>query len=566
MGWQDAPIVGAAAPASTPAWASAPVVHRFGSGAAGMQDVVGAETVPTGSAYAQAQQSPIARPDQNSNSPVGSEIGAMASNAFSGTGKAFVDLARGAGQYLGVTSRQDVQDSRERDAPLMATGAGKVGNFVGNVAATLPALAIPGANTVVGAGAIGAATGALQPSTSTGETIRNTALGGALGAGGQAVGNAVSAGAQRILASRAAKATDDAAQNSVRDATLKTAQDAGYVIPPANVNEGVTAHALEGVSGKIATEQVARVRNQAVTDKLVRQDLNLPKNAPLTPETFANVRADAGKVYAQVKQESGPIKSDAQFLDDVTSLVKSQNEVSKAYPGAEATAGPKIEALADSLMQDTHSAPQLLEYSKQLRNQAKGNFVAAGRGDPEARALAQAQWDASGALEDLMKRNLEAQGKTALANSFDAARTTIAKAHTAENALIEGQGHIDAKVLGRQLKRGVPLSDGFDTAARFAQAFPKAAGIPQGSAGVSKLTAVTTLEALSHGKLGLAAALAASSPTRSAILSGLGQRVLATPNYAPGRLGTAALQALKQSPRAVLPATAATLPLIQSGQ
>jgi hypothetical protein len=76
----------------------------------------------------------------------------------------------------------------------MNTGAGFGGNIAGNVAALLPTALIPGANTLAGAGAIGAVTGALQPSASTGETVKNTLLGGvaapaslALMRGGQAV-------------------------------------------------------------------------------------------------------------------------------------------------------------------------------------------------------------------------------------------------------------------------------------------------------------------------------------------------------------------------------------------
>lgn len=94
-----------------------------------------------------------------------------------GGGKAFVDLARGAGQYVGAVSRQDVQDSRERDAALMDTGAGKAGFIGGNVAAALPTAFVPGANTVTGAALIGSGIGAFQPSTSTRETLGNTAFG-----------------------------------------------------------------------------------------------------------------------------------------------------------------------------------------------------------------------------------------------------------------------------------------------------------------------------------------------------------------------------------------------------
>jgi hypothetical protein len=97
-----------------------------------------------------------------------------------GMGKAFTDIARGAGQALGLTNRADVAESRKLDAPLMNTGAGLAGNIGGNIAAFLPTAALPGANTLTGGATIGAVAGALQPSTSTEETVRNIGLGAVL--------------------------------------------------------------------------------------------------------------------------------------------------------------------------------------------------------------------------------------------------------------------------------------------------------------------------------------------------------------------------------------------------
>ena len=98
-----------------------------------------------------------------------------------GYGKAGVDLARGIGQlWPGLVSRKDVEESRRLDKALMDTGAGTAGNILGNVAALAPTAMIPGANTITGAGVLGAVTGALQPSVSTEETLRNAGV-GALG-------------------------------------------------------------------------------------------------------------------------------------------------------------------------------------------------------------------------------------------------------------------------------------------------------------------------------------------------------------------------------------------------
>lgn len=117
-----------------------------------------------------------------------------------GFGKAVVDTGRGIGQMVGAVSRDDVAESRKLDASLDATTAGRVGNFAGNLAMALPTVAIPGAATLRGAAAIGAAQGLIQPSTSATETLENTGLGAAAGAGGVAAGRALSSAYQGLKA------------------------------------------------------------------------------------------------------------------------------------------------------------------------------------------------------------------------------------------------------------------------------------------------------------------------------------------------------------------------------
>lgn len=120
-------------------------------------------------------------------------VGMSGTDKFlAGAGKAFSDIGQGISQYLpGGATREDVAETRKRDAALMDTGAGMAGNITGNVAAALPTAFIPGANTVVGAGLIGAGMGAVAPSVSTAETVKNIGFGGAAGA---AVPAAVTAG------------------------------------------------------------------------------------------------------------------------------------------------------------------------------------------------------------------------------------------------------------------------------------------------------------------------------------------------------------------------------------
>lgn len=117
--------------------------------------------------------------------PTEGMTGAQKFNA--GVGKAFYDVGQGAAQLVGMgESGQETKDRRALDAPLMRTGAGVAGNVLGNVAAFAPLAVVPGANTVAGAGAIGATMGALQPAESFGERAANIGVGGVLGSGIQA--------------------------------------------------------------------------------------------------------------------------------------------------------------------------------------------------------------------------------------------------------------------------------------------------------------------------------------------------------------------------------------------
>lgn len=122
-----------------------------------------------------------------------------------GAGKAFADTGRAVMQLIPGNSeeeRRQVALARERDEALMSTKAGLAGNIVGNVALTAPAVLVPGAATVPGAAITGAAIGALQPVTETGERVGNVAVGGALGGASQKIFNASGEALSRYLSGR----------------------------------------------------------------------------------------------------------------------------------------------------------------------------------------------------------------------------------------------------------------------------------------------------------------------------------------------------------------------------
>lgn len=235
-------------------------------------DYAGGKMVPTGSADAKAAYDPSA--GGSTLKPFGLDTGIPLSqgvNRFlAGAGKASTDIVRGAGQMAGLESRKNVVDSRALDAPLMKTGAGKAGFITGTAADALPAAFIPGANTMLGAGAIGAGMGLLQPSTSTGETAQNTALGGATGPLGLLLGRG--AGALYQGAKAAIEPLFRGGQERIAARTLQAFAGGPQEAQAAAANIGSAAPSLPGVQ-----PTTAEVANNAGVAQLERSLRNNPE-------------------------------------------------------------------------------------------------------------------------------------------------------------------------------------------------------------------------------------------------------------------------------------------------
>lgn len=445
---------------------------------------------------------------------------------LAGVGKAMVDTGRGVGQMLGLVSRADVEESRKLDAALMNTTAGKVGNFLGNAALLAPAAMIPGAATVPGAALIGGAAGLVQPSTSTRETLTNTAIGGAAGAAGQAIANKLPGIARNWQAAKANEAAQLTAQNAQRFAAAQAGAKQGYVIPPADLNPGMMTEALSGLSGKIKTAQVASARNQSVTNNLARQALGLSDDVPLNMDTLNAVRQQAGQAYEAVKAVGTVPTSKAyeQALDDAVKPFTSQ---SNSFPGRKV---PAVVNDIQALKTGAFDAGDAIETIKVLRNDADAAYRG---GDKLA---GQAYKKAVDALEKAIDDHLVASGAPAdLLAQYRGARQTIAKTYTVQGALNPETGAVDALKLARDLGKGKPLSGELKTAAQFAQAFPKASqALKEAPKATSPLDwAVGAMSGTATGNPLMLAGIAARPAVRSMLLSRPMQRAALNPGYAP---------------------------------
>lgn len=441
------------------------------------------------------------------------------------------------GEWLGMPTAEasargtqaDINEARERDAPLMKTAGGVIGNIGGNVALTLPALAIPGASTYTGSTALGLLQGFLQPTADGESRLLNTTIGAVSGTAGKFVGDKVASTVANRLGAQEAHGAAQQSANATRDTTLTAGRDAGYVVPPTQANpKSAWNQILEGFSGKIKTAQAASVKNQDVTNRLARESLGIPADQPITPQTLKALRADAGQAYAAI--EGGIFATDATFKKQLMKLSDAQRVLAEDIPEL---ANQEVLALVKSLDKNTFDGRTLIEATKALREKATTAFR---NGETDAGRFYRG---ASDEIEDMIERNLlyTGNGGEQAVKAFQEARKLIAKSYTVEGALNESTGNVIGAKLAAQLAKGKPLSGELGKAASFARAFPKATQEVEKSG-------ASAISPLDFGGWGLASSLvgdpmmmagvAARPVVRSTILSRPYQQAMTNQSYGPG--------------------------------
>lgn len=445
-----------------------------------------------------------------------------------GYGKAGADLARGVGQRLGLVDQSTVDEAKRLDAPLMNSKAGAAGHFVGTVADSLPVAAIPGANSVAGAAAVGAGLGAIQPTATDDSSkvlgigvgspvVANALSGGGLGAAGVAGGRLLGAGVNKLVSANAERQ----AANAGRSAAVQGARDAGYVLPPTDINPSPLNSITEGLSGKIKTQQAASFKNQPVTNSLAAKSLGLPENTVITPDVLNDIRKGAGQAYEAVKG-TGQVATDDAYTKALDAITSKYQGAAQSFPGL---AKNDIPDMVSALRQPSFDAAHAVDAIGLLRESADKAFRAGDTG------LGKASKDAAAALENQLGRHLEATGQDpALVDAFKNARQTIAKTYSVQGALNSANGDVSAKALAAQLKKGKPLSGELKTVADIGTAFPESTQAL--TRNPNALSPLDYLAAIANSKNSLMTGvntLAVRPLMRGALLSEAGQK-FATPS------------------------------------
>lgn len=321
------------------------------------------------------------------------------------------------------------------------------------------------------------------------------------------------------------------------DAGIAAARDAGLAITPSQAKAGAVMQGVEGIAGRSSLEKAASKNNSPIINDLIRRDVGLPDDVPLSRDALAKVREDAGKAYEVIK-DAGEVTTDAAYKAELQRITASHDMAAKDF--AHRSKNP-FEKVFKGLNKDKFDAASAVEEVKLLRSDADKAYRT---GDP---ALGRAYKKAAGALDDMLNRHLRTQaiGNPALAeavSNYRQARTTIAKTYAADAALNDATGNIDAAAYARALKRKEPLSGEGRAVAEFAAQFPKSAQR------MDKIGATGP----QWGDLALAAfgkealMLGARPAVRSAILSGPAQKLLTRPEtYAPSTPAQAARMALE---------------------
>lgn len=356
-------------------------------------------------------------------------------------------------------------------------------------------------------------------------------------------------------AAAAERAKVAALERPVRE-NIEEFRQLGFVITPNEAKAGPIARSAEGFSGSAKLQKGASVENGAVVNDLIRKDVRLADNEPLTMENLATRREAAGAPYDALR-ELEPLKVDKAYKDSGL--------------GPQKTSTWEHNPAMDPKNSYTISAADAVESIKQLRSEASGYYSAWKRDQkPETLKMAEARSQAAAEVEALIERNLTERGQPELLAEFRDARTQFAKIHQAELALNETTGNIDARVYGQMLRRDKnaeakgTLTGGALAVAKFARQFEKLVqpiekvghrGLDFGDIALAAMKGMGAFGGVAAGAAaggatggaGVVGALLARPATRAALLSDVAQDALAKPKSydrsAASAISQAALEA-----------------------
>jgi hypothetical protein len=286
-----------------------------------------------------------------------------------GIGKGMNDVARGLGDLVGKPNWTGIEPDKRADAAINDSAVGSIGQMVGNIAATAPAMMIPGANTLLGGAAIGAGTGALTTEGNAGQRLESGAIGGVAGAAGSLIPYAANlvaktfapfgsaAQKEKIVGRMLNKITEDNAPDIIarlegakslvpgsKPTAAEVAESGGIAsmqrfVAAANPenyayrdaeNKAARMSALQGIAGDEAKLQAAKnARSSATSDKYSMihdqfiqssPDLERILNTDAGKSAVANAKKLAANEYRQFGEKT-PMLPTGEIADEMTAPI-----------------------------------------------------------------------------------------------------------------------------------------------------------------------------------------------------------------------------------------------------
>lgn len=450
----------------------------------------------------------------------------------SGAGRGMTNVVRGVGQLVGLgPNEQEVAEQRKQDAPLMRTGAGMAGDIAGNVAATLPTLLIPGANTVTGAALTGAALGAAQPVVEGESRAGNAAVSAAGGALGQVGANALG---------RALRPVQSSLDEPLKSLATKAEQQYGI---PLNAAQKTGSKPL-AIIDSVLDNMPLTADKQALAKELQRKAFNKATLSAIgesadqaTPEVLNAARTRIGGQFNELSGRNS-VKLGEDFLtklsdvDGARTVFSSPKIAEVVEKGMELASKGEIsgseyqkirtvlgKASSDAFSSGNSEVGQALKGIRSGLDEAAGASIS--DADKAAWKTARQQWQALKVVE-----------RAAAPVSKDAVSGNVSPAKLAQALkAVDKQGFTYGT-------RGDELSD----LARIGQAFIKDQIPDSGTAQRSMYQKFLTEPLNAAWQLGTGGI---SMPVQAAINSGAGQRYLG--QSAPSAKSLALARALKQS-------------------
>ncbi len=338
--------------------------------------------------------------------------------------------------------------------------------------------------TMAGTGGVIKAAGAVSPTSAVGQGIREslagnvpTQLAGSIGAGGaggltrEAGGGETSqflasllggVGAGSLVKPKPTGLSVEQIQNAPKDKLLNTAQKAGYIALPSDVGAGKFPKALETISGKYKSEELASSKNQDISNSLTRKYLGLQESTPLNTETLDTLRDLQSPAYEAIRN-TGTIN------------LGNKNPFAKFVGGIKEAPGGRNQLLGEVKTNYSIDANDAVEQIKQLRSDGNDYYRSGTdiqKPNPKLKALGQKYISEANKLEGILESHVNKIGQPDLVQNFRNARKEIAKTYTVEKALL-GENLIDYRKIGKMIGKKEPITDELALAGKFAKEFER---------------------------------------------------------------------------------------------